>query len=275
MSTLERLRADLDGRIAEMHGTGVYKPERVMTSPQGTHVTDADGRDVLVLCANNYLGLADDERVVTAAESALRQWGYGMASVRFICGTQTIHTTLENRLADFLGTEDAVLFGSCFDANGGVFEALLDERDAIISDALNHASIIDGIRLSKAQRFRYQNGDMQELEQHLQAAQGARSRMIVTDGVFSMDGFVAKLPAICDLADKYQAMVMVDDSHATGFFGPTGRGTPEYHGVQHRIDVMTSTLGKALVGAAGGFTTGNQEGVYLLRDLRHAYLFLD
>jgi len=273
MSTLERLRADLDGRIAEMHGTGVYKPERVMTSPQGTHVTDADGRDVLVLCANNYLGLADDERVVTAAESALRQWGYGMASVRFICGTQTIHTTLENRLADFLGTEDAVLFGSCFDANGGVFEALLDERDAVISDALNHASIIDGIRLCKAQRLRYANRDMAELEARLVEAKDARYRLIVTDGVFSMDGYLAPLDEICALADRYDALVMVDDSHAVGFVGPTGRGTPELFGVRDRVDIVTGTLGKALGGASGGYVAARREIVELLKQRARPYLF--
>ena len=273
MSTLERLRADLDGRIAEMHGTGVYKPERVMTSPQGTHVTDADGRDVLVLCANNYLGLADDERVVTAAEAALRQWGYGMASVRFICGTQTIHTTLEHRLADFLGTEDAVLFGSCFDANGGVFEALLDERDAVISDALNHASIIDGIRLCKAQRLRYANRDMAELEARLVEAQDARYRLIVTDGVFSMDGYLAPLDEICALADRYDALVMVDDSHAVGFVGPTGRGTPELFGVRDRVDIVTGTLGKALGGASGGYVAARREIVELLKQRARPYLF--
>jgi len=273
MSTLERLRADLDGRIEEMHGTGVYKPERVMTSPQGTHVTDADGRDVLVLCANNYLGLADDPRVVTAAESALRQWGYGMASVRFICGTQTIHTTLEHRLAEFLGTEDAVLFGSCFDANGGVFEALLDERDAIISDALNHASIIYGIRLCKAQRLRYANRDLTELEARLVEAKDARYRLIVTDGVFSMDGYLAPLDEICALADRYDALVMVDDSHAVGFVGPTGRGTPELFGVRDRVDIVTGTLGKALGGASGGYVAARREIVELLKQRARPYLF--
>ncbi|MFN8148619.1 MAG: glycine C-acetyltransferase [Candidatus Nanopelagicales bacterium] len=273
MSTLERLRADLDGRIEEMRGTGVYKPERVMTSPQGTHVTDADGRDVLVLCANNYLGLADDPRVVTAAESALRQWGYGMASVRFICGTQTIHTTLEQRLAEFLGTEDAVLFGSCFDANGGVFEALLDERDAIISDALNHASIIDGIRLCKAQRLRYANRDLAELEARLVEAKDARYRLIVTDGVFSMDGYLAPLDEICALADRYDALVMVDDSHAVGFVGPTGRGTPELFGVRDRVDIVTGTLGKALGGASGGYVAARREIVELLKQRARPYLF--
>ncbi|MFN8157610.1 MAG: glycine C-acetyltransferase [Candidatus Nanopelagicales bacterium] len=273
MSTLERLRADIDARIEEMRGTGVFKPERVMTSPQGTHVTDVDGRDVLVLCANNYLGLADDPRVVTAAESALRQWGYGMASVRFICGTQTIHTTLEHRLAEFLGTEDAVLFGSCFDANGGVFEALLDERDAVISDALNHASIIDGIRLCKAQRLRYANRDMAELEARLVEAKDARYRLIVTDGVFSMDGYLAPLDEICALADRYDALVMVDDSHAVGFVGPTGRGTPELFGVRDRVDIVTGTLGKALGGASGGYVAARREIVELLKQRARPYLF--
>jgi len=210
-STLAGLRAELSGRMDEMRETGVYKPERIMASPQGTHVVDDDGRDVLVLCANNYLGLADDPRVLASAQAALTEWGYGMASVRFICGTQTIHRTLEHRLAEFLGTEDAVLFGSCFDANGGVFEALLDERDAVISDALNHASIIDGIRLCKAQRLRYANRDMAELEARLVEAKDARYRLIVTDGVFSMDGYLAPLDEICALADKHDALVMVDD----------------------------------------------------------------
>ncbi len=273
MTALEELRADIDARIEEMRGTGVFKPERVMTSPQGTHVTDAEGRDVLVLCANNYLGLADDPRVVTAAESALRRWGYGMASVRFICGTQTIHTTLEHRLAEFLGTEDAVLFGSCFDANGGVFEALLDERDAVISDALNHASIIDGIRLCKAQRLRYANRDMAELEARLVEAKEARYRLIVTDGVFSMDGYLAPLDEICALADRYDALVMVDDSHAVGFVGPTGRGTPELFGVRDRVDIVTGTLGKALGGASGGYVAARREIVELLKQRARPYLF--
>ncbi len=273
MTALEELRADIDARIEEMRGTGVFKPERVMTSPQGTHVTDAEGRDVLVLCANNYLGLADDPRVVTAAESALRRWGYGMASVRFICGTQTIHTTLEHRLAEFLGTEDAVLFGSCFDANGGVFEALLDERDAVISDALNHASIIDGIRLCKAQRLRYANRDMAELEARLAEAKDARYRLIVTDGVFSMDGYLAPLDEICALADRYDALVMVDDSHAVGFVGPTGRGTPELFGVRDRVDIVTGTLGKALGGASGGYVAARREIVELLKQRARPYLF--
>jgi glycine C-acetyltransferase len=263
-----RFRTELD----EIRSAGLWKEERIITSPQGATIT-ANGRQVVCLCANNYLGLANDPGLRAAAKAAIDSHGLGLASVRFICGTQDAHKTLEQKVSAFLGTEDTILYSSCFDANGGLFETLMGERDAIISDSLNHASIIDGIRLSKAQRFRYQNGDMWELEQHLQAAQGARSRMIVTDGVFSMDGYVAKLPEICELADKYRAMVMVDDSHATGFFGPTGRGTPEYHGVQDRIDVMTSTLGKALGGAAGGFTTGKREIVDLLRNRSRPYLF--
>jgi len=272
-STLEGLRSELAGRLAQMRETGVYKPERVMASPQGTHVVDADGRDVLVLCANNYLGLADDPRVLDAARSALTAWGYGMASVRFICGTQTIHRTLEHRLAEFLGAEDSVLFGSCFDANGGVFEALFDERDAVISDALNHASIIDGIRLCKAQRLRYANRDMAELEARLIEAKDARYRLVVTDGVFSMDGYLAPLDEICALADRYDALVMVDDSHAVGFVGPTGRGTPELFGVRDRVDIVSGTLGKALGGASGGYVAARREIVELLKQRARPYLF--
>jgi len=272
-TTLAGLRAELTGRLDEMRETGVYKPERIMVSPQGTHVVDDDGRDVLVLCANNYLGLADDPRVLASAQAALTEWGYGMASVRFICGTQTIHRTLEHRLADFLGTEDAVLFGSCFDANGGVFEALLDERDAVISDALNHASIIDGIRLCKAQRLRYANRDMAELEARLVEAKDARYRLVVTDGVFSMDGYLAPLDEICALADKHDALVMVDDSHAVGFVGPTGRGTPELFGVADRVDIVSGTLGKALGGASGGYIAARREIVELLKQRARPYLF--
>ena len=272
-STLAGLRAELAGRLTEMRETGVFKPERVMASPQGTHVLDADGRDVLVLCANNYLGLADDPRVLDAARTALDEWGYGMASVRFICGTQTIHRTLEDRLSEFLGTEDAILFGSCFDANGGVFEALLDERDAVISDALNHASIIDGIRLCKAQRLRYANRDMAELEARLVEAKDARYRLVVTDGVFSMDGYLAPLDEICALADRYDALVMVDDSHAVGFVGPTGRGTPERFGVRDRVDIVSGTLGKALGGASGGYVAARREVVELLKQRARPYLF--
>jgi glycine C-acetyltransferase len=273
MTALDELRADLAGRFAQMRLTGVYKPERVMDSPQGTHVIDAAGRDVLNLCANNYLGLADDPRVVAAAAEAVQRWGYGMASVRFICGTQTIHRDLEERLAAFLGTEDAVLFGSCFDANGGVFEALLDERDVVISDALNHASIIDGIRLCKAKRLRYANRDMAELEARLAESADARYRLVVTDGVFSMDGYLAPLDEICALAERYDALVMVDDSHAVGFVGPTGRGTPELFGVADRVDIVSGTLGKALGGASGGYIAARREIVELLKQRARPYLF--
>jgi glycine C-acetyltransferase len=264
----ERFRAELE----EIKSAGLWKEERVIESPQGSRIR-ANGKDVLCLCANNYLGLANDAELRAAAKAAVDSHGLGLASVRFICGTQDIHKTLERKISAFLGTEDTILYSSCFDANGGLFETITGPEDAIISDGLNHASIIDGVRLSKAQRFRYDNGDMQQLEQHLIAAQGARSRIIVTDGVFSMDGYVAKLPQICDLAEKYRAMLVVDDSHATGFFGPTGRGTPEYHKVQHRVDVITSTLGKALGGAAGGFTTGKKEVIDLLRNRSRPYLF--
>jgi glycine C-acetyltransferase len=265
-------RARFQQELADIKEAGLWKEERVIQSPQGASIT-ANGKQVLCLCANNYLGLANDPGLKKAAADAVASHGLGLASVRFICGTQDIHKTLEQRISRFLGTEDTILYSSCFDANGGLFETITGEQDAIISDSLNHASIIDGVRLSKAQRFRYQNGDMQELEQHLKAAASARSRIVVTDGVFSMDGFVAKLPDICELADKHKAMVVVDDSHATGFFGPTGRGTPEYHGVQDRVDVVTSTLGKALGGAAGGFTTGKKEVIDLLRNRSRPYLF--
>ncbi len=264
----ERFRTEL----AEIRDAGLWKEERVIASPQGARIL-ANGKDVLCLCANNYLGLANDPELRAAAKAAIDSHGLGLASVRFICGTQDIHKRLEQKISAFLGTEDTILYSSCFDANGGLFETITGPEDAIISDSLNHASIIDGVRLSKAQRYRYDNGDMQQLEQHLQATSGARSRVIVTDGVFSMDGFVAKLPQICDLADRYKAILVVDDSHSTGFFGPTGRGTPEYHGVQSRVDVITSTLGKALGGAAGGFTTGRKEIVDLLRNRSRPYLF--
>ncbi len=264
----ERLRQEL----AEIRSNGLTKEERVISSPQGARIR-VKGKDVLCMCANNYLGLANDPELVAAAKKAMDSHGLGLASVRFICGTQDIHKDLERKVSAFLGTQDTILYTSCFDANGGLFETLLGEPDAIISDALNHASIIDGIRLCKATRLRYPNGDMQELERCLQEAKGARTRMIATDGIFSMDGIVAKLPQICDLAEKYDAMVMVDDSHATGFFGPTGRGTPEFHKVQHRIDVITSTFGKALGGASGGFTTGRQEVIDLLRQRSRPYLF--
>ena len=269
----DALREELTGRLDEMRSTGVFKPERVMSSPQSTHVTDDAGRPILNLCANNYLGLADDPRVVEAAREALVTWGFGMASVRFICGTQTIHRTLEGRLSQFLGAEDTILFGSCFDANGGVFEALLDERDAVISDALNHASIIDGVRLCKADRLRYANRDLAELEQRLKESADKRYRLIVTDGVFSMDGYLAPLDEICALADAYDALVMVDDSHAVGFMGPNGGGTPELFGVSDRIDILTGTLGKALGGASGGYVAGRREIVQVLRQRARPYLF--
>lgn len=263
-----RFRQELD----EIRTAGLWKEERVIQSPQGAWIT-VNGKQVLCLCANNYLGLANDPGLKQAAKAAIDSHGLGLASVRFICGTQDQHKRLEQKISGFLGTEDTILYSSCWDANGGLFEILMGEQDAILSDALNHASIIDGIRLSKAQRFRYANNDMQELEQHLKATQGCRSRMIVTDGVFSMDGYIAKLPDICELADKYKAMVVVDDSHATGFFGPTGRGTAEHFGVQDRVDIVDSTFGKALGGASGGFTSGKREIVDLLRNRARPYLF--
>ena len=259
-STLEQIRAD-----------GLEKPERVLSSPQSAHI-DVGGRQVLNLCANNYLGLADDPRLVEAAKEALDRWGFGMASVRFICGTQELHKELERRIAAFVGTDDAILYSSCFDANGGVFEVLLDEQDAVISDALNHASIIDGIRLCKAQRFRSANQDMDDLERQLEAAASARRKLVVTDGVFSMDGYLAPLDRICELAERHGALVMVDDSHAAGFVGPRGRGTPEHFGVQDRVDIVTGTLGKALGGASGGFVAAHQEIVDLLRQRSRPYL---
>ena len=265
-------RTDLAARLDEIREAGLYKDERVLRTPQSAVVTVGDDQ-VLNLCANNYLGLADHPQVVEAAREALLQWGFGMASVRFICGTQEPHKLLEQRLSDFLGTEDTILYGSCFDANGGLFETLLGPEDAVISDELNHASIIDGIRLCKAQRFRYRNRDMADLEAQLKAASAARHRLIATDGVFSMDGYVAPLDEICDLADRYGAIVMVDDSHAVGFVGPTGRGTPELHGVSDRVDIITGTLGKALGGASGGYTSGRREIVELLRQRSRPYLF--
>jgi len=263
-----RFRAELD----EIRAAGLWKGERVLEGPQGGEVSVA-GRRVLNFCANNYLGLAADPRLVRAAQDGLARWGFGLSSVRFICGTQTIHKELEASIARFLGTEDAILYTSCFDANGGLFETLLGEGDAVISDALNHASIIDGVRLCRAARHRYAHGDMADLERILRAARNARTRLIATDGVFSMDGAVAPLAEICALAERYDALVMVDDSHATGFFGPTGRGTPEHCGVAGRVDVITSTLGKALGGASGGFTTGRREIVELLRQRSRPYLF--
>ena len=262
--------------LQEIRDAGLYKNERVLVSPQAAAVRVGGGEDageVLNFCANNYLGLSSHPAVIRAAHEAIDSRGFGMSSVRFICGTQDHHKRLEERISAFFGTEDAILYSSCFDANGGLFETLLGEEDAIISDALNHASIIDGIRLCKAERHRYPNGDMAALEEALQKTQGKRLRMIATDGVFSMDGYLAKLDVICDLAEKYGAMVMVDDSHASGFIGATGRGTPEHFGVAKRIDVMTSTLGKALGGAAGGFTTGKREIIDLLRQRSRPYLF--
>ncbi|MFJ4849968.1 MULTISPECIES: glycine C-acetyltransferase [unclassified Streptomyces] len=272
----ESVRDDLRGTLDEIREAGLFKPERVIGTPQNASVgVTSGGRpgDVLNFCANNYLGLADHPEVTAAAKEALDRWGYGMASVRFICGTQEVHKELEARLSAFLGTEDTILYSSCFDANGGVFETLLDERDAVISDALNHASIIDGIRLSKARRLRYANRDMAELEARLKEAGDARRRLIVTDGVFSMDGYVAPLSEICDLADRYDAMVMVDDSHAVGFTGPGGRGTHALHDVVDRVDIITGTLGKALGGASGGYVAARAEIVALLRQRSRPYLF--
>jgi glycine C-acetyltransferase len=260
-------------KIAEIEKAGLFKQERVIDSPQQAKLTVAAGTEVLNLCANNYLGLANHPAVVEAAQSALARWGYGLASVRFICGTQSIHKDLEQRLSDFLGTEETILYGSCFDANGGLFETLLDAEDAVISDELNHASIIDGIRLCKATKFRYRNGDMNDLESKLQQAKASRKRLIATDGIFSMDGYVAKLATICDLAEKYDALVMVDDSHAVGFVGENGRGTPELCGVDGRVDIITGTLGKALGGASGGYTSGRKEIIDLLRQRSRPYLF--
>ena len=265
--------ADLAGRSAGLVTDGLYKHERVITSPQSAHLSLVDGSHVLNLCANNYLGLADHPALVEAARTALDEHGYGMASVRFICGTQNVHKELEFRLSTFLGTDDTILYSSCFDANGGLFETILDEQDAVISDSLNHASIIDGIRLCRARRLRYDNNDMTQLEQRLQEAADARYRLIATDGVFSMDGVLANLTAICDLAEQYDAMVMVDDSHAVGFTGPTGRGTHEAAGVMGRVDIITGTLGKALGGASGGYTSGRREIVEWLRQRSRPYLF--
>ena len=263
----------IDDELDEIRSAGLFKAERVIVSPQGSNIRVADGAQVLNLCANNYLGLADDPRIVTAAKEALDRWGYGLASVRFICGTQDLHKQLEQRISAFLGTEDTILYSSCFDANGGLFETLLGQQDAVISDELNHASIIDGIRLCKARRLRYRNRNMADLEDQLKASAGARRRLIATDGVFSMDGYVAPLDEICDLAERYEAMVMVDDSHAVGFVGARGRGTPELHGVTDRVDIVTGTLGKALGGASGGYTSGRREIIDLLRQRSRPYLF--
>jgi glycine C-acetyltransferase len=267
------LEAHLRRKLEDIESAGLYKRERIIAGPQQAEVTVGNGTQVLNLCANNYLGLANHPGIVAAAHDALEHWGYGLASVRFICGTQTIHKQLEERLTDFLGMDDTILYGSCFDANGGLFETLLDGEDAIVSDELNHASIIDGIRLCKATKYRYKNGDMADLEARLKEASGARHRLIATDGVFSMDGYIAKLPEICDLADKYDALLMVDDSHAVGFVGEHGRGTPEHCGVEGRIDILTGTLGKALGGASGGYTSGRKEIIQLLRQRSRPYLF--
>jgi glycine C-acetyltransferase len=267
------VQEQISARVGEIEKAGLFKRERLINSPQQAEIQVAAGTKVLNLCANNYLGLANHPAVVDAAKRALDEWGYGLASVRFICGTQSIHKQLEAKLSEFLGTEDTILYGSCFDANGGLFETLLDAEDAIISDELNHASIIDGIRLSKAARYRYKNGDMADLEAKLKEASGARNRLIATDGVFSMDGYVARLSEICNLADKHNAMVMVDDSHAVGFMGKSGRGTHEYLGVMGRVDILTGTLGKALGGASGGYTSGRKEIVDLLRQRSRPYLF--
>src|SRR5688572_7750269 len=266
------IRQHLQNTLNEIREAGLYKSERVIDGPQDARI-DVGGREVLNMCANNYLGLSDHPEIVKAAHEGLDKWGYGLSSVRFICGTQEIHKELEAKISEFLGTEDTILYTSCFDANGGLFETILSDEDAVISDELNHASVIDGIRLSKAQRFRYKNGDMHDLEERLLEASSTRHRMIATDGVFSMDGHIAKLPEICDLAEKYDAMVMIDDSHAVGFMGANGRGTHEHCGVMDRVDVITGTLGKALGGASGGYTSGKKEIIDLLRQRSRPYLF--
>ncbi len=266
------LRNRLSKELEEIKAAGLYKEERIIASPQGAEI-EVGGRTVINFCANNYLGLSSHPKVLEAAKKTVDERGYGLSSVRFICGTQDIHRTLEKKISEFLGTEDTILYAACFDANGGVFEPLLNKEDAIISDELNHASIIDGVRLCKAQRYRYKNNDMADLEEKLKAAQDARTRMIVTDGTFSMDGVVAKLDEIVNLAEQYDAVVMVDDSHSTGFMGKTGRGTHEYRNVVGKIDIITSTLGKAMGGASGGFTSGNKEIIDMLRQRSRPYLF--
>ncbi len=263
----------LSSELQTLKNTGLFKDERVITSQQQALITVENGSDVLNFCANNYLGLANNKNLIAAAQKAVEEHGFGMSSVRFICGTQDVHKELEKRISHFLQLEDTILYSSCFDANGGLFETLLGPEDAIISDALNHASIIDGIRLCKAQRFRYANNDMKDLQQKLEEAKNSRFRIIATDGVFSMDGIIANLPAICDLAERYHAMVMVDDSHAVGFMGANGRGTPEYHHVMDRVDIITGTLGKALGGASGGYTSGKREVIEWLRQRSRPYLF--
>lgn len=266
-------QAHVQSELEAIEAAGLTKHERIITSPQDAHINVQGGQGVLNMCANNYLGLAEHPQVRAAAQAALQDWGYGLASVRFICGTQQLHKDLELALSGFLKTEDTILYSSCFDANGGLFETLLGKEDAIVSDELNHASIIDGVRLCKAQRFRYKNNDMADLEAKLKQAADCRFKMIATDGVFSMDGIIADLPSICELADKYQALLMVDDSHAVGFMGAHGRGTHEHHGVLDRIDILTGTLGKALGGASGGYTSGRKEIVSLLRQRSRPYLF--
>lgn len=268
-----KIQNQLENQLNEIREAGLYKNERVIESPQEAHIKVTGDKSVLNMCANNYLGLSDHPAIVEAAHRALDDWGYGLSSVRFICGTQAIHKELERKISEFLGMEDTILYTSCFDANGGLFETILSEEDAIISDELNHASIIDGVRLCKAQRFRYKNGDMNALEEKLKEASSARTKMIATDGVFSMDGYIAKLDEICDLAEKYDALVMVDDSHAVGFVGKTGKGTHEHHNVMDRIDVITGTLGKALGGASGGYTSAKKEIIELLRQRSRPYLF--
>ncbi len=272
-SAYDRVRREIGDDLATLHADGLYKDELALTTPQSGHIGLESGALVVNLCANNYLGLADDPRLIAAAKRGLDRWGFGMASVRFICGTQTLHTELERAIAQFLRTEATILYSSCFDANGGLFEVICDERDVIISDELNHASIIDGVRLSKAARLRYRNRDLADLERQLRDARGARRRLIATDGVFSMDGYFAPLDGICELADRYDALVMVDDSHAVGFVGPNGAGTPDLFGVQDRVDIVTGTLGKALGGASGGYTSGRAEIVELLRQRSRPYLF--
>ena len=268
-----KIKQHLINELAQIRSSGLFKDERIIAGRQGAKVQLADGSRVINLCANNYLGLAGTQELVDASKEGLEQWGYGLSSVRFICGTQALHKQLEQKVSQFLGTDDTILYSSCFDANAGLFETLLGSEDAVISDELNHASIIDGIRLCKARRYRYKNNDMTDLEAKLNEAQDARFRLIATDGSFSMDGIVADLKGICDLADRYEALVMVDDSHSTGFIGTTGRGTPEYHGVMDRVDIITSTFGKALGGASGGFTSGRQEIIDILRQRSRPYLF--
>ena len=268
-----KMKEDLQKELQSIREAGLYKEERVIMGPQAPGIAVKDGKEVLNFCANNYLGLSSHPKVIEAAHKTLDTWGYGMSSVRFICGTQEIHTVLERKISEFLQTDDAILYAACFDANGGIFEPLFDKDCAILTDALNHASVIDGIRLCKAQRFIFKHNDVADLEEKLKEAQGSKYRVTVTDGVFSMDGDIAKLDEICDLADKYDSLVMIDDAHATGFIGKTGRGTPEYRGVMGRIDMITGTLGKALGGASGGFTAGRQEIIDLLRQRSRPYLF--